>query len=90
MKVHGVIKVDFPDKKDPAKRVRGVTVWLAEPIPADIGEGFYRFEKIFLTDWAIQHGMTVPQYGDEVELIYKPGRNGKAVVSQLRVIAPAK
>lgn len=86
MEVTGIRFVSFKDKKDPSKTVSGVTLFASYPITKN-GEG-YGCERLFLSDWFVEHrlGGEVPKMGDQVEPSYT--RNGK--LSELRILAPEK
>lgn len=87
MKVVGIVNVDFPDKQDPTKRVKGLTVYALKPMNFEGGIGC-KPEKVFLSEWYIQnrlHG-EVPDLNDDMEVVY----NSKGKIEGCYITKPVK
>lgn len=81
MKCAGIRYLNFPDKNDSSKMVKGVNVFGTYPIVKN-GSGF-GFQKFFLSDWLIENRLNgeIPKVGDEFEVLYN--QNGK--INDLRI-----
>lgn len=84
MKVIGTVKYEFPDREDPTKMVKGVTVYALKPLNFEGSKG-YMPEKFSFSDWFINNrlGGVIPDVDDEIMVEYnKKGKIANAYITR--------
>lgn len=92
--VIGIRNVDFADKSDATKRVKGVSVFCARPFENSEGEGLYynvangKGDKFFFSEWFMTNRMSgvVPRPGDRIDISFT--REGK--IEKVHILEPVK